>query len=53
MIFFECFSLPSLDLLVDSAKNSGGASPGFPVEFVGVGELHAAFPTESRTREPV
>ena len=27
------------------------ASPGFPVELVGVGELHAAFLTESRTRE--
>src|SRR6202044_2816468 len=26
------------------------ASPGFPVEFGGVGELHAAFLTESRTR---
>jgi hypothetical protein len=25
-------------------------SPGFPVELVGVGEPHAAFPTESRTR---
>jgi hypothetical protein len=24
--------------------------PGFPVEFGGVGELHAAFLTESRTR---
>jgi hypothetical protein len=29
------------------------ASPGFPVELGGVGELHAAFLTESRTREPV
>jgi hypothetical protein len=28
-------------------------SPGFPVELVGVGELHAAFLTESRTPEPV
>ena len=27
-------------------------SPGFPVEFGGAGELHAAFLTESRTREP-
>jgi hypothetical protein len=27
--------------------------PGFPVELVGVGELHAAFFTESRTREHV
>jgi len=27
-----------------------GSSPGFPVELVGVGELHAAFLTESRTR---
>jgi hypothetical protein len=25
--------------------------PGFPVEFGGVGELHAAFLTESRTRD--
>src|SRR5271156_1704181 len=25
-------------------------SPGFPVKLVGVGEPHAAFPTESRTR---
>jgi hypothetical protein len=24
--------------------------PGFPVELVGVGEVHAAFLTESRTR---
>jgi hypothetical protein len=31
-------------------KEKGGASPGFPVEFGGVGELHAAFLTESRTR---
>jgi hypothetical protein len=29
------------------------ASPGFPVQFVGIVELHAAFLTESRTREPV
>jgi hypothetical protein len=27
--------------------------PGFPVEIVGVGELHAAFLNESRTRGPV
>ncbi len=27
-----------------------GMSPGFPVELGGVGELHAAFLTESRTR---
>jgi hypothetical protein len=25
--------------------------PGFPVEFAGVGELYAAFLTESRTRK--
>jgi hypothetical protein len=31
-------------------KDKGGASPGFPVEFGGVGEPHAAFLTESRTR---
>ena len=29
------------------------ASPGFPVDLVGVGEPHAAFLTESRTCEPV
>ena len=35
-----------------STGNWTGApgSPGFPVELVGVGELHAAFLTESRTR---
>jgi hypothetical protein len=26
------------------------ATPEFPIEIGGVGELHAAFPTESRTR---
>jgi hypothetical protein len=31
-------------------KIKGGAFPEFPVEFGGVGELHAAFFTESRTR---
>jgi hypothetical protein len=31
-------------------KRKGGASPGFPVEFGGIGEPHAAFLTESRTR---
>jgi hypothetical protein len=37
------------------AAASGGKAadrgPGFPVELVGLGELHAAFLTESRTRE--
>ena len=33
-----------------TGKEKGGASPGFPVEFGGVGEPHAAFLTESRTR---
>jgi hypothetical protein len=32
-------------------KSNGGASPGFPVGFGGINELHAAFLTESRTRE--
>jgi hypothetical protein len=32
-------------------ESIGGASPGFPVEIVGVGEHHAAFLNESRTRE--
>jgi hypothetical protein len=27
--------------------------PGFPVEVGGVGEVHAAFLNESRTRDPV
>jgi hypothetical protein len=31
-------------------KSYGGASPGFPVEIDGVGELHPAFLNESRTR---
>jgi hypothetical protein len=31
-------------------KSYEGASPGFPVELDGVGELHAAFLNESRTR---
>jgi hypothetical protein len=31
-------------------EEKGGASPGLPVEFGGVGEPHAAFLTESRTR---
>ncbi len=34
-------------------QDDGRHSRGFPVELVGVGELHAAFLTESRTREPV
>jgi len=32
------------------AKTIVGASPGFPVELRGLGALHAAFFTESRTR---
>jgi len=40
-------------LLVEDRQNFGGASPGFPVEIVGAGEPHAAFLTESRTREAV
>ncbi len=34
-------------------RRRGRATPGFPVEFNGVGEPHAAFLTESRTRGPV
>jgi hypothetical protein len=34
-------------------KSFGGLPPDSPVELVGVGEVHAAFLTESRTREPV
>ena len=35
------------------SQNDGCQPPGFPVEPVGVDELHAAFLTESRTRGPV
>jgi hypothetical protein len=45
---FPMLSPPGLHLL--TGKERGGASPGFPVEFGGVGEPHAAFLTESRTR---
>jgi hypothetical protein len=45
--FFQCFHCLSTPTY---RKEKGGASPGFPVEFGGVGELHAAFLTESRTR---
>jgi hypothetical protein len=38
-----------VDLPVDISKAMVGF-PGFPVEIVGVGGLHAAFLTESRTR---
>jgi hypothetical protein len=38
------------DFLVKMAKSDRRASPGFPVELVGVGEVHAAFLNESRTR---
>ncbi len=34
-------------------ESFGRASPRFPVKLDGVGELHAAFLTESRTRGPV
>jgi hypothetical protein len=39
--------------LREAGKETAGPStalPGFPVEVGGVGELHAAFLTESRTR---
>jgi hypothetical protein len=45
---FPMLSPPGLHLL--RGKERGGASPGFPVEFGGVGEPHAAFLTESHTR---
>jgi hypothetical protein len=38
------------DLVADAAKAIVGASPEFPVDLYGVGELHAAFLNESRTR---
>jgi hypothetical protein len=41
-------SLPVYTYLKEKKKER--ASPGFPVEFDGVGEPHAAFLTESRTR---
>jgi len=37
-----------LDSVLD--KSSSRLSPGFPVEFGGFGELHAAFFAERRTR---
>jgi hypothetical protein len=46
--FFQFFHQRGPHLL--TGKEKGRASPGFPVEFGGVGELHAAFLTESRTR---
>src|ERR1700677_4352862 len=33
-----------------SSRRTGAPHPGFPVEFVGVDELYAAFLNESRTR---
>src|SRR5277367_1064773 len=45
-----------LSLMKAAHADGGGApwqesgSPGFPVDLVGVGELHAAFLNESRTR---
>jgi hypothetical protein len=44
---------PSRLLLSRLFKSNGRAFPGFPFELIGFGELHAAFLTESRTREPV
>jgi hypothetical protein len=37
-------------ILWSNGKSDRRASPGFPVDLVGVGELHAAFLNESRTR---
>src|SRR5277367_1587505 len=34
----------------DERQTLGGASPGFPVNFIGFAEHHAAFLNESRTR---
>ena len=45
---FPMLSPPEYTYLQEKKKER--ASPGFPVEFGGVGELHAAFLTESRTR---
>jgi L-rhamnose mutarotase len=39
-----------LEFAKDSAKAVERASPGFPVDLFGAGELHAAFLNESRTR---
>jgi hypothetical protein len=47
-VLFPMLSPPGLHLL--TGKERGRASPGFPVEFGGVGESHAAFLIESRTR---
>jgi len=45
----NAFTRPAVDLPVHIAKTVVGF-PGFPVEIVGVGEVHAAFLNESRTR---
>src|ERR1700733_4044547 len=45
---FPMLSPPVYTYLQEKKKE--GASPGFPVKFGGVGELHAAFLNESRTR---
>jgi hypothetical protein len=37
-------------LFIDAQRTT---IPGFPVELVGVGEFHAAFLNESRTRGPI
>jgi hypothetical protein len=42
-----CYPKPDLR---DSENAIVGATPGFPVKFVGAGEPHAAFLNESRTR---
>jgi putative intracellular protease/amidase len=40
-------------VVIASLRSDSIGNPGFPVEVGGVGEPHAAFLTESRTREPV
>ena len=56
----HCFQLPHRKtsqreggFLHNHHKSNRRASPGFPVEIGCVGAPHAAFLTESRTREPV
>jgi hypothetical protein len=39
-----------VEQMTETAGPSTALPPGFPVEFRGVGEPHAAFFTESRTR---
>jgi hypothetical protein len=45
----ECLCYPKPHF-AGFSKCDRGAVPGFPVNFVGAAELHAAFPNESRTR---